>query len=290
MSQHLKEVQTRYNKSASSIIYERWYISMMVNILTTGLKFPEGPVVTNEGRIFCVEYLGGVITEYHRDSKTVSHYHVSGGPNGITVKDEHTLIFCDAIQNKIRSLDLNTGETHTLADQVNGKPLNAPNDLIQDKDGNILFTCPGGSQKEPIGYMCVLDKHQKVSVIADHMYFPNGLLLINDDQQIIINETWRHRLLIGDWNKQSLKIENIRLFYEIGGIAEPDGLALSKDGLIYAAVFGTGMVWVFDLHGNLVNQIKLPGNNPTNLYFDEVGDLGLIVTEAEKGLLLSITK
>ena len=115
---------------------------------------------------------------------------------------------------------------------------------------------------------------------------PDGL--INDEKNIIINETWRHRLLIGDWNKKTLKIENIRPFYNIGGVAEPDGLALSKDNLIYAAVFNTSMVWVFDTDGNLQKQIKLPAKCPTKLCFDTVGDLGLLVTEAEKGLLLAI--
>jgi gluconolactonase len=48
------------------------------------------------------------------------------------------------------------------------------------------------------------------------------------------------------------------------------------------------MVWVFDLEGKLVKQINLPGQNPTNLYFDTKNELGLVVTEAQKGLLLSI--
>jgi gluconolactonase len=262
---------------------------MNIRVLTSNLKFPEGPVVTDEGRIFCVELLGGVITEYHRDTKTVKKYEVGGAPNGLMVKDHQTLLFCDAKQNAIRSLDLKTGQTKTLAQHINGVPFRAPNDLIMDQSNNILFTCPGGSQKEPIGYMCVLTSDGQVKVIAEQMYFPNGLLLINDEKQIIINETWQHRLLIGDWDKEKLEIKNIRTFYTIGGNAEPDGLALSKDHFIYAAVYGTGMVWVFDLDGNLVKQIKLPGNNPTNVYFDHVGDLGLIVTETEKGELLSIT-
>ncbi|MDI6452824.1 SMP-30/gluconolactonase/LRE family protein [Peloplasma aerotolerans] len=261
---------------------------MDVKILAKGLKFPEGPVVTDKGNIYCVELLGGAITEFHRDTKTISRYDVGGAPNGMMVKDDRTLIFCDSKNNAIRSLDVKTGETKTLADQVNGTPLRAPNDLIQDSEGNILFTCPGGSQRQPIGYMCALNKNNEVSIIADNMYFPNGLLLINNEKNIIINETWQHRLLIGDWNKKTLKIENIRTFYTIGGNAEPDGLTLSKDNLIYAAVYGTGMIWVFDTKGTLINQIQLPGNCPTNLYFDHVGDLGLIVTEAEKGSLLSI--
>ena len=261
---------------------------MHVKILATGLKFPEGPVVTKQGRIFCVELLGGAITEYLRDTKTLKRFEVGGAPNGMMVLNDDTLIFCDAKNNSIRSLDLKTGNTRTLAKEVDGKPLNAPNDLIQDHDGNILFTCPGGSQKSPIGYMCALTPSGDVSIIAKDMYFPNGLLLINNEKNIIINETWQHRLVIGDWNKETLQIENIKPFYTIGGVAEPDGLTLSKDNLIYAAVYNTGMVWVFNTKGQLKDQIKLPGNCPTNLYFDTKGDLGLIVTEAEKGLLLSI--
>jgi gluconolactonase len=261
---------------------------MKVEILASGLKFPEGPVVTPNGNIYCVELLGGFITQYHRESQTLTKFNVGGAPNGLMVKDNQSLIFCDAKNHSIRKLDLTTGNTETLVNEIDGVALRAPNDLIQDRFGNILFTCPGGSQKEPIGYMCALTPNGDVKLIADQMYFPNGLLLINDEKQIIINETWKHRLLIGDWNQKSLKIENIKPFYTIGGIAEPDGLALSKDNLIYAAVYNTGKLWVFDTKGNLKDQIELPGNCPTNVCVDDVGNLGLIVTEAEKGLLLSI--
>lgn len=261
---------------------------MEISILADNLKFPEGPVVTPDGHIYFVELLGGVITEYHRETQTLTKYSVGGAPNGLLAIDNQTLVFCDSKHNAIRSLDLKTGKTTTLVNQIDNVPLRAPNDLIRDSDGNILFTCPGGSQNEPIGYMCVLNKDNQVSVIAENLYFPNGLLLVNDEKNIIINETWQHRLLIGDWNKKTLKIESIKPFYTIGGIAEPDGLALSKDNFVYAAVYNTGMVWVFDIVGQLLKQIKLPANCPTNLCFDDNGNLGLLVTEAEKGLLLSI--
>lgn len=261
---------------------------MEVKILATGLKFPEGPVVMDNGRIFFVELVGGTITEYHRDKKEISRIQTQGAPNGMLVDNDSTLIFCDSKQNALRSLNINDHSFTTLVSTVNGNPLSEPNDLIKDKYGNILFTCPGGSQDKPIGYMCALTPKHEISIIAKDMYFPNGLLLINDEKQIIINETWKHRLLIGDWNHESLQIENLKEFYTIGYKAEPDGLTLSHDQKIYAAVYGTGMIWVFNTSGDLLEQINLPGKNPTNLYFDHVGDLGLIVTEAEKGLLLSI--
>jgi len=261
---------------------------MNVSVLASQLKFPEGPVVTSTGRIFCVELLGGVITEYHPQSKTTTKYEVDGAPNGLLVYDDFTLYFCDSKQHAIRALDLKTFQTKTLASQIHGVPLRAPNDLIKDSAGNILFTCPGGSQHQGIGYLCALTVNQEVKLLAENMYFPNGLLLINEEKNILINETWQHRILIGDYDKESLKITNLRPFYVIGGTAEPDGLTLSKDGLIYAAVFGTGKVWVFDRFGTLQRQIALPGHKPTNVCFDPTGELGLLVTEAENGQLLSI--
>ncbi len=260
---------------------------MEINILRNDLRFPEGPVVCDDGNIYCVELQGESITHYDRITKKIRRFNVGGNPNGMMVKDDTTLIFCDAGNNAIRTLDLQTNMTTTLADSVNGESFRAPNDLIMDKHGNILFTCPGGSDKKPIGYICCLDINGTVSVSADSMYFPNGLLFINNERNIIINESWGHQLLIGDWDPEKKKISNIRTFFKIGGIAEPDGLALSEEGLIYAAVYHTGKVWVFDLHGKLIKQIDLPGKCPTNLCFDKYGDLGLLVTEAEMGLLLS---
>ncbi len=259
-----------------------------MNVLAKDLAFPEGPVIDDLGNVYCVELLGECITKVSSKTNEVTKYHVGGRPNGMMLIDESTLLFCDSGFNSVRSLNVDTGETKTLVAHVNQEPLREPNDLIMDSDGNLLFTCPGGSVEESIGYMCCLDSEGQVHVIAKDMYFPNGLLLINNEEKIIINETWQHRLLIGDWNKDTKRIENIELFYDIGGVAEPDGLALSDDNLIYASVYATGMVWVFDLNGNLVKQIKLPGNNPTNLYFDPNNPKRLVVTETEKGELLEI--
>jgi gluconolactonase len=66
---------------------------MNVSILATGLKFPEGPVVTQQGNIYCVELLGGAITEYKREEKTLKRFDVGGAPNGMMVLDDDTLSF-----------------------------------------------------------------------------------------------------------------------------------------------------------------------------------------------------
>lgn len=68
----------------------------------------------------------------------------------------------------------------------------------------------------------------------------------------------------------------------------PDGLAFDAEGNLYVAVFGTGTIKVISPAGVMLHRILLPGSNPTNCAFDPAGELGLVVTEAETGQLLSI--
>ncbi len=43
-----------------------------------------------------------------------------------------------------------------------------------------------------------------------------------------------------------------------------------------------------DEDGTIVEHLTTPGNNPTNCAFDPSGRLGLVVTEAERGEILSL--
>ena len=74
----------------------------------------------------------------------------------------------------------------------------------------------------------------------------------------------------------------------MGGAPGPDGIAVNVRGEIAVAVYGAGHVQLRGSGGELVAAANLPGNNPTNVAFDPSGNLGLIATEAERGLLLSL--
>ena len=121
------------------------------------------------------------------------------------------------------------------------------------------------------------------------MYFPNGLGFAEGDRVLVIVETYRQRLWRGDWDAEAMQWTNARPWANIpGGVNGPDGVALGEDGLLYVASYGTGCVKAVNVEGEIVRELLLPGRNPTNVAFDPSGRLGLVVTEAEKGMLLSL--
>ena len=258
-----------------------------VNVLATGLRFPEGPVFTPDGALWCVELKGGGLARWQRGALT--RVATGGGPNGATIDQEGRLWFCDSGHNSIRRLDPRTGEIASIVKQLEGRPFFKPNDLAFDAAGNLLFSCPGDSRQEPTGYACCLAPSGEVSVITREKYFPNGLVFVNGGRSLLLAETYRQRLWIGDWDPQLREWSNTRIWAAgVTGAPGPDGMALGADGRLYVAVYGSGQVKIFDATGQQVGARDLPGKNPTNCAFDPAGQLGLVVTEAERGELLSL--
>ena len=258
-----------------------------VRILASGLRFPEGPVFTADGALWCVELKGGGLVRWQQGKLT--RVATGGAPNGAAVDREDRLWFCDSQHNAIRRLDPRTGAVESVVEQLDGRPFNKPNDLAFDAAGNLVFTCPGDSRHEPTGYVCCLSPDGEVSTIASGLFFPNGLLFRDEGRSLILAETYRQRLWIGDWDPQRREWRNTHVWADqIIGAPGPDGLALGADGRLYAAVYGSGQIKIYDAGGQQVGVRDLPGRNPTNCAFDPAGKLGLVVTEAEQGQLLSL--
>lgn len=256
-------------------------------VLATSLRFPEGPATATDGSLWCVELEAGNLVRYKDES--VERFYVGGAPNGIAFDKEGLLWFCDAVENAIRCFDTTTHQTKTTATHVSDEPLNKPNDLAFDKNGNLVFTCPGDSRKAPTGYACVLMKDGTVKKITEGKFFPNGLAFTHGGKHLVIAETYKHRLWKGEWNAETCEWTNENIWCNIGGPdgpGGPDGMAFDKAGNLYVAVYGTGSIRIANEAGEVIDSISLHGQNPTNCAFTSSGNL--IVTEAERGELLEV--
>jgi gluconolactonase len=261
--------------------------SLSVGMLAAGLRFPEGPAFASDGSLWCVELQGGGLVRV--SNGMTARVPTGGAPNGAAVDAAGRIWFCDAEQNAIRRLDPRTGDVETMADQVNGRPLNKPNDLAFDWAGNLAFTCPGDSRREPSGYVCCRAASGEVHVIARELYFPNGLAFTADGSELVVAETYRQRLWRGAWDASRLAWLEPRVWATgLDGAPGPDGVAFAEDGTLFVAVYGARAVVRVEATGRLVERYPLTGRNPTNCAFDPRGTLGLVVTEAERGELLSL--
>lgn len=265
------------------------FLADHAHVLSGDLRFPEGPAFAPDGSLWAVELKGGSLVRL-RDGQLIRH-HVGGSPNGIAIDQQGRIWFCDAEKNSISRFDPLTQQVVRIIGEVDGEELNKPNDLAFDADGNLVFTCPGNSRQEPSGYACVLKTDGTVQKITTGKYFPNGLAFSEDGKTLVIAETYKHRLWKGDWNAVTCEWESEKVWCDIGGPdgpGGPDGMAFAENGDLYVAVYGTSSVRVVNSNGEVKEQIRIEGKCPTNCAFDPTGDLGLVITEAEKGEILSV--
>ena len=209
---------------------------------------------------------------------------IPGEPNGLAFRNDSGSI-CDAGGNRLLELRSDLTVSALLTSQPE---LTRPNDLAFDRRGNLVFTCPGDSRTAPTGSIWSRSAGGVLTLIADQLYFPNGLAFTPDGTELIVAETYRHRLWRGQWDELRCCWSNARPWVDVGGPTGPDGMAFAADGRLLVALFGQGVVRVVARDGAMLDDIPVPGARPTNVAIDPSGRHGLIVTEAEHGRVLSL--
>lgn len=255
-------------------------------LLRDGLAFPEGPCFLPSGALALTEIHGGGLVLLDRAGQ---HRRVATGgrPNGLAADKAGGVFICDGGSGEVRHL----ADVEGRADAIRAiaSERDAPNDLAFDIAGNLVFTCPGDSRTVSTGSVwCVRADGSLVSV-ASELRFPNGLAFTLDGSELIVAETYLGRLMRGKWDAARCCWSEVAVFAETTPSPNgPDGMAVAADGRVFVAVYGAGCVDVFTSEGTRAGRIEIAGRNPTNCAFDPSGELGLVVTEAERGELWSV--
>lgn len=258
-----------------------------VNVIAEGLDFPEGPAFDPQNRLWWVEMGSGdlALLEGGKQRRFAS----GGSPSGLAFDLRGRAYVADSKRNAILRFTLFTRQWETLLDALDGKPLQTPNDLCFDGLGNLLFTCPNYASADKKGYVAALRPDGQAHRVGAGYNAPNGLALVSEGKALVVADTLQRKLYKGVWDAQRAAWFDPRVFVEdAGGEIGPDGMYPGGDGLIYQAIFGGGVVRAFNARGETAREIALPGKNPTNVSVDPSGKLGLVVSEAETGRILSL--
>jgi gluconolactonase len=201
----------------------------------------------------------------------------SGNSNGNTFDFQGRQIACEHGNRRVVRYE-HSGKTTVLADQWNGKPLNAPNDVVVHPDGGVWFTDPGyGSMMNYEGNKGELQVKEatyridpqsgKLELVSDDLHKPNGLCFSPDYRKLYVADTGGpspRGIQVYDVVGER-KLANSRRFVSMemdGRAGAADGIRADVDGNIWAAAGWVGEgydgVHVFTPGGQRIGLIRLP--------------------------------
>ncbi|MBM3854064.1 MAG: SMP-30/gluconolactonase/LRE family protein [Verrucomicrobia bacterium] len=222
------------------------------------------------------------------DGRVTVFRHPAGNSNGNTFDYQGRQISCEHGNRRVVRYERDGGLT-VLADRFNGKPLNAPNDVVVHPDGGIWFTDPGyGSMMNYEGWKRPLElkeavyridpKSGQLALVTDEIQKPNGLCFSPDYKKLYVADTGSARnLKVWDVADQTTlkagrefvkmalpkkKIQTREAEITIGGEGGSDGIRCDVDGNVWSAAGWAGAgfdgVHVFTPAGERIGLILLP--------------------------------
>ena len=233
--------------------------------------FTEGPVFDAHGVLFFTSNQGlhrlspkGLLSSWVADA--------TAGFNGHKILPDGTHLVCASKKSAVWRMNGEGRRTGVAAEECEGRPLRAPNDITLDAHGGFYFTDPGGSRAEPIGTVHYVDARGRISQVAGGMRVPNGLVLDDAGKFLHVSETVPNRILRFPVFEPG-KLGPLTILAELPGReghdVGPDGLAMDTNGNLYVAHLGTGHVLVIDRNGRLSRTLNGGNYDVSNLAFGD---------------------
>jgi gluconolactonase len=285
-----------------------------VQILATGLGFPEGPVVMPDGSVILTEIRNARCSRVTADGKVSVFSAAGGGPNGLAVGPDGALYLCnnggsryvegvsmgqgphpDYKGGYIQRIERDTGVAKLLYENCDGHKLSAPNDIVFDTTGGFYFTDLGkryARHRDNGGLYYAQPDGSKITCIAYPILSPNGCGLSPDGKTLYVADTEGARLWAFDIEGPGVVRKpnghaphGGRMIMGLPGKARFDSLAVMESGNICVATLTTGFITEISPRGEIVRAVKMPDVFPTNICFGGPDMKTAYITLSDQGKL-----
>jgi len=231
--------------------------------MASGLEVPEGPVPLPDGRIAFVQQVLGMVSAF--DGTGVSTISVGpGAPNAVTYGSDG---FLYAAQNggvvdewraevpatpSIERISL-TGEITTVATEIAGVPLQAPNDLVFGPDGRLYFTDPSEpydpTAPRATNRLFALGDDGGEVLIELPPSYTNGLAFTPDERLVWVESYSRAVCVLEEGRRV--------LLCTLPDGHVPDGLTIAADGRLFIASAASHGITIVGPTGEILDHLFL---------------------------------
>jgi gluconolactonase len=257
--------------------------SSTVEQLATGMRWAEGPVYFPgengaPGYLLLSDIPNNRIMKF--DEKTGS-FTVFRSPsnfaNGNARDRQGRLVSCEHSVTRRITRTERDGKVTVLADRYEGKPLNAPNDIVVKSDDSIWFTDPlfgingewEGSRAQPeqaTTNVYRLAPDGKLTAVITELVNPNGLAFSPDEKKLYVVEwkgTPNRSLWAYDVNADGTVANKTKLI-DAADQGALDGFRVDRDGNLWCGWGSNGALAAEPTEVN-GRQVYLPRGKPEDL-------------------------
>jgi len=269
-----------------------------VERLYTGCRWAEGPVYVPAGRyLVWSDIPNDRMLRWDEPTGRVGVFRQPAGySNGNTLDGQGRLVTCEHGGRRVSRTE-HDGSIGTVADRLDGKRLNSPNDVVVRSDGSIWFTDPAygidsdyeGHQAESEIGSCNVYRVDPSSgecrIVADDFARPNGLAFSLDESELYVTDTEVGHIRVFAVTPDG-GLTDGRVFAECSAGAF-DGIRLDTQARVWGAA-GDGL-HCLDPDGTLLGKLRLP-EPAANLVFGGLKRNRLFVTASTSlySLLLNV--
>lgn len=231
-----------------------------------GYAFTEGPSVAPDGRVFFTDQPNDKIDVWSEDGTISTFMQPCDRSNGTYFNKKGELVACADLHNRLVVIGMDK-QMRTIAENFNGKPLNAPNDCWVAPNGGIYFSDPyyhrdyweqGRKEMQDKRGVYYLSPDGKVTRVISDYKQPNGLIGTPDGKTLYVSDIndgkiWKYTI------EPDGSLSNKTFFAPEGS----DGMTIDNKGNVYLT---NKTVSVFNPKGENIAKIEI-SETPSNVCF-----------------------
>lgn len=242
-------------------------------------SYPEGPLSDGD-KLYFAE-MGADRVSVVEDGVARTFFTQRGcGPTAIARYGGDGYVVLCHLGQRVVAISASGKEVRRWDADVAGNALMDPNDASADGRGGVYFSDPGLFSKntEPHGRVLHLAADGLLRVVADGLWYPNGVFVDEDRRQLYISEHMARRVVRSEIRPDGAlgtpatfvrladaeRSDRYETPYEETG---PDGLEIGPNGELYVVVYGEGRVLRFTRSGAYRGSLDLPTRYATNITF-----------------------